>query len=295
MLVPVLRLLARLPLQWLHRAGVAVGWLTYWLSPIYAARLKENLFASGICGDAKSYRRLLREVIGETGKGVAELITVWFGADEKVARLVTCGSWEVAERAQRAGRGVIFLTPHLGCFEISALYAAQRLPITAMYRPPKLPWLEPLMLAGRRRWRANVAPANLRGVRLLYKALQRGEAVGLLPDQAPGIGEGVWADFFGRPAYTMTLVARLQKATRAAVIAAFAERLPRGRGYRLHLQPVSVENLDERALNRTIEELVRRCPAQYLWGYNRYKMPAGAEPPTAGKEKGERRKEMEPQ
>ena len=81
------------------------------------------------------------------------------------------------------------------------------------------------MLAGRQRWRAVLAPATMRGVRMLYRALQRGGQVGLLPDQAPGAGEGAWADFFGRPAYTMTLVTRLQQATGAAVVMGYAERL----------------------------------------------------------------------
>ncbi len=292
MLVPLLRLLARLPLKWLHGAGAALGWIVYWLSPTYAARLRENLFGSGVCEGVTACRDLLRQAIAEAGKGATELIAVWFGADDKIARLVACDTWSAVEQTKREGRGIIFLTPHLGCFEISALYGAQRLPITVMYRPPKLTWLEPLMIAGRQRWRASVAPANLKGVRMLYKALQRGEAVGLLPDQAPGTGEGAWADFFGRPAYTTTLITRLQRATGAAVVMAFAERLPQGRGYQLHLQALPAETLDEGGLNRVIEALVRRCPAQYLWSYNRYKVPAGAAPPELSREeRGERREE----
>jgi Kdo2-lipid IVA lauroyltransferase/acyltransferase len=279
MLVTLLRLCARLPLAWLHGAGAALGWLVYRVSPSYAGRLRENLFASGVCGDAESHRALLPRAIAEAGKGVTELIVAWFGPDERVARLVECHSWSVVEAARGQGRGIIFLTPHLGCFEMAALYGAQRLPITVMYRPPKMKWLEPLMITGRKRWRAKLAPSSLGGVRLLYKALRHGEAVGLLPDQAPGVGEGVWADFFGRPAYTMTLVGRLQRATGAAIVMAFAERLPGGRGYQLHLQSLPTENFDETALNRAIEELVRRCPAQYLWSYNRYKVPAGAARP----------------
>jgi len=116
-------------------------------------------------------------------------------------------------------------------------------------------------------------------VRMLYKALARGEAVGLLPDQAPGVGEGSWAEFFGRPAYTMTLVKRLHQTSGAAAIMAFAERLPHGRGYRLHFEELLVDRLDEIALNRAVEAQVRRCPEQYLWSYNRYKIPAGAKPP----------------
>jgi len=280
MLVALFRLLARLPLAWLHGAGAALGWLVYWASPAYAARLRENLYASGVCGDETACRALLGQAIAETGKGVTELIALWFGPDDEIARLVVeCEGWDLVEAARKRGEGIIFLTPHLGCFEISALYGAQRLPLTVLYRPPKQKWLEPLMVAGRSRWQAVVAPANLRGVRMLYKALAHGEAVGLLPDQAPGVGEGVWADFFGRPAYTMTLARRLHEMSGAAVIMAFAERLPLGSGYRLHLEELPATRLDEAALNRAIEAQVRRCPAQYLWSYNRYKVPGSAEKP----------------
>lgn len=284
MFVAVLRLFARLPLAWLHCAGAMMGWMVYWASPTYAARLRENLYASGVCGGDAQCRALLRAAIAETGKGVTELIAIWFGKDEEVAQLVVeCKRRDLAEAARARGNGIIFLTPHLGCFEIGGLYIAQRMPLTALYRPPKKRWLEPLMIAGRNRWQAVVAPANLKGVRMLYKALARGEAVALLPDQAPGAGEGVWADFFGRPAYTMTLVRRLQEMSGAAVIMFFAERLPEGRGYGLYFEEIPAARLDEAALNRAIEEQVRRCPAQYLWSYNRYKVPGGAAPPPAPK------------
>ena len=276
----MLRLLARLPLSWLHRAGAALGWLAYWSSPSYAARLSENLRASGVCGDEMQCRKMLRAAVAEAGKGVTELAAVWFGADEKVARLVVeCESWDIVDRARSRSKGLIFLTPHLGCFEMSGLYVAQHVPLTVLYRPPKLGWIEPLMIAGRSRRQSVMAPANMRGVRLLYKALARGEAIGLLPDQAPGEGEGVWADFFGRPAYTMTLVKRLQQASGAALIMVFAERLPGGRGYRMNVEELPARDFDEAALNRAVEAQVRRCPEQYLWSYNRYKTPAGAEPP----------------
>jgi len=291
MLRLVLRLAGRLPLSWLHRAGAALGWIVYWSSPSYAARLTENLHASGVCAGAEECAALQRAAIAEAGKSVAELPAVWFGAAEAFARLVVeCEGWDVVERARARGAGVIFLTPHLGCFEISALYGAQRIPLTVLYRPPKQRWLEPLMVAGRSRWNAKVAPADLRGVRMLYRALARGEAIGLLPDQAPGVGEGTWANFFGRPAYTMTLITRLQQASDAAVVMAFAERLSAGRGYRLYLEEIATEGFDEAALNRAVETQVRRRPEQYLWSYNRYKVPAGAEPPPSEKAEGERRK-----
>ena len=265
----------RLPLRALHVIGAVAGWLTYWCSPTYARRLRENLGSSGLCsGD--SYKSLQKQNIAETGKGAVELAALWFAPDEAIKRWARCETWSAVEQARKSGQGVIFLTPHLGGFEICAQYIAQRTPITVLYRPPKMRWLEPLMIAGRSRWGAQVAPANLRGVRQFYKALQRGEAVGLLPDQNPGIGEGAWADFFGRSAYTMTLVSRLQKSTGALLVMVYAERLPRGTGYQLHFEALPSESFDETKLNRAVEAVVRRSPAQYLWGYNRYKVPAGA-------------------
>lgn len=280
LLSAVMRLCARMPLAALHVFGAGLGWLVYGLSPTYRRRCHENLQASSVCADAWTFRRTLHAAIGETGKSITELSKIWFGRDEEITRLVTCTDWHVVEAAQSAGKGVIFLTPHLGCFEISAWYGAQRMPLTVLYRPPKRAGLESLMKEGRARGRARLAPATLSGVRQLYKALRRGEAIGVLPDQAPGVGEGVWVDFFGRPAYTMTLVSRLQETTGAVVVMAFAERLPQGRGYALQLSSVADNPLDPAALNRAVERVVRTCPAQYLWGYNRYKVPAGAERPV---------------
>ena len=282
MLLAVLRVAARLPLSWFHGAGAVLGWLVYACSTRYAERLRSNLYASGVCSGAAQCDALRRKAVAEAGKGMLELIAVWFGSDEKVARLaVACDGWEIVEAARARGKGIIIVTPHLGCFEMVSLYFVQRLPMTVMYRQPRVAWLEPLMIAGRSRWQATVVPATLRGVRSFYRTLQHNGTVGLLPDQTPGAGEGVWAGFFGRPAYTMTLAGRLQRATGAAVIMVFAERLPGGRGYHLHFDELPTAHFDETALNRAIEAQIRRCPEQYLWSYFRYKGPSGAGAPPA--------------
>jgi KDO2-lipid IV(A) lauroyltransferase len=197
--------------------------------------------------------------------------------------VLRAGPLDILETAERRGRGVMFLTPHLGCFDIAALWVAQRQPITVLYRPPKIESLQSLIEAGRGRDRVQLAPANLSGVRLMLKALRRGEAVGILPDQVPSQGEGVWADFFGRPAYTMTLVGKLAEATGAAIIMTAAVRLPDAAGYAIHFEPFEGPTAGPegaRALNAAIEHLVKLEPSQYLWSYNRYKVPAGAMPPA---------------
>ena len=141
--------------------------------------------------------------------------------------------------------------------------------------------LQPLINAGRSRGNMHIAPADVGGVRRLIKALRAREAVGMLPDQVPGNGEGAWLPFFGRPAYTMTLAARLSEVAGVTTIFAWAERLPGGAGFHLRLRPplTPLEGDTEAraaAINREMEAQIRENPAQYLWGYNRYKRPSGA-------------------
>lgn len=277
-MVFIFRLLSRLPLWLLHLLGAGLGRLVFLLSSNYRRLLCENLaqagFPAGLRGAAAA----------ATGKQMLELLRIWLRPlDDAKALVVDIVGWEHVEAAQRTGRGIVFLTPHLGCFEITAQYLSTHFPITVLYRPPKQALVQHLIETGRRREQLHLAPADLSGVRSLIKALKRGQAVGLLPDQAPRTGEGVWLDFFGRPAYTMTLAARLTE-TGAATLMTWGERLPHGRGYRVHFSPPQAElngDTTQRAqqINHEIEYLVAQCPEQYLWGYNRYKRPAGAEPP----------------
>ncbi|MDR2031123.1 MAG: lysophospholipid acyltransferase family protein [Azoarcus sp.] len=279
------RLLARLPLAWLHCLGGWAGWLLYACSPSYRCRLRANLARA--MGDAP--RALLRQAIAEAGRQALELPWVWLRPlDAVLAKVRAVHGQEVVEAARRDGAGILFFAPHLGCFEIAGHYCAHvgRAPMVAMYRPPRYRPLEPLMRAGRVRGGMTIAPADLSGVRQLLKTLRARSMAGILPDQTPRAGEGVWTDFFGRPAWTMTLGMRLAEVRDVRVIYTWAERLPRGRGYIMHFAlpaEIYAGNLAERcaAMNRDIERVIRRCPQQYLWGYNRYKRPRRADGETA--------------
>lgn len=280
----VFRLFAWLPLSALHSLGALLGRLTYAASAQYAARTRENLRQAGLAADEAQYRDMLSATIAEAGKGITELAWIWGRPyDEVVGKMRKCIGLEHVEAAQVRGKGIIFFTPHLGCFEISSLYASQHIPITVLYRPPKLGFLEDIMRSGRARGQVRLAKANIGGVRLLYKALKRGEAIGLLPDQVPSRGEGEWADFFGRPAYTMTLVGRLAESSGATVLIAYAERLPRGQGYEIHFEPLLLDFAAPvpQQINAALERVICACPAQYLWSYNRYKIPRGVTAPAA--------------
>jgi KDO2-lipid IV(A) lauroyltransferase len=284
MLKIVLRPLAWLPLRWLHVLGAGVGWLVYLLSPQYSARLDENLRLSGLFARQADYRRVRRRAIAEAGKITLEVLAIWLKPPSRVMRyFLEVRNYHLIEQARDSGRGVLLLTPHLGCFEIAGFYFGQRLPLTVLYRPPRKRWLEAFMVRGRKRGNTELATTDLAGVRKLLRALRKGEAVGMLPDQAPQFGEGVWAPFFGRPAFTMTLTNRLRRATRAAAFMVFAERLPKGKGYCLHIEQLPEPVQDEIELNRAVERTIVLRPEQYLWGYDRYKVPRAVAPPQSGR------------
>lgn len=278
-------LVAALPLRAVHAVGAVFGWLVYWLSPTYRKRLRANLASAGYRDSAT-----IQAVARETGKQGLETAWVWKRQRAEIIARTHVANMFVADAALADGRPVIFLPPHLGCFEVTAqFYAAYRpeaktRPMTVLYRTPRKAMLRDIVESGRAAEGLKLAPADIKGVRMLMKALRDKEVVGILPDQVPSHGEGVWAPFFGRWAYTMTLPARLALRFDAIVIFAYGERLPDGKGYRIHLkrfeQTFSGNEIDDaKAMNRELETLIRECPTQYLWGYNRYKIPAGAKPP----------------
>ena len=263
------------PLWLLHALGWLAGWLVFLLSSTYRRRLRANAAQAGL-----RWRSWL-PAVGAAGQMVAELPRLWLG------RAVPT-RWDGAEQVQAAldaGKGIVFLTPHLGCFESTArAYAARfgsRQPVTVLYRPARQAWLAPLVQAARTRPGLQSAPTTLAGVKQLIKALKKGECVGLLPDQVPPQGQGVWSPFFGREAYTMTLSVRLAQQTGATVLLAWGERLRWGRGYVVHVRPLPVALTDDaaasvRAVNQAMESLIVQAPGQYLWAYARYKTPREA-------------------
>jgi KDO2-lipid IV(A) lauroyltransferase len=276
------QLLASLPLPLLHRLGALAGWLAYAMSPRYRRQLQQNL---RLCCDGDDYLRVLPRAVAESGKMALELPKLWVPPLPQVVAMVgQVDGWQHFEAAWACGEGVLLIMPHLGCFDMLGQYMATKAPMTALYRPAKQAWLRPIVDAGRKRPTLTMVPTDLSGVRRLLKALRRRETVGILPDQAPSAGEGVWLPFFSKPAYTMTLAARLTESGSVTAIVGFAERLPGGRGYHLHFVPVGEALVGDTAaraavINRAVEAMIRHCPEQYLWGYNRYKSPAGAESP----------------
>jgi KDO2-lipid IV(A) lauroyltransferase len=272
-MITVFKLLSTWPLWLLHGVGAFLGWIVFVVSAAYRKRFLDNANLAGL-----SWQQKLGAV-AQSGKLVAELPRLWLGQAVPVV-------WDGVEHVEAAlakGRGIVFLPPHLGCFEVAAQAYAQRFgpqgkSMTVLFRPPRQTWLRKVVMASRQRPGLQTAPTNLSGVKQMIKALSKGESVGLLPDQVPPQGMGMMAPFFGREAYTMTLSVRLVQQTGACVLLVWGERLSWGRGYRVHVQPMSTAlpadlHSAVTAVNHAMEALVLQCPQQYLWSYARYKQP----------------------
>lgn len=270
MLRLILKPLTLLPLPALHCLGSVLGHLLFYIAKKAKMHAIENMTQSGLF--PSKITADVRQTFIATGKGVLETLYLWNSSSQTVRKLMQrVNGWEVVEEGVKAKNGIIFIVPHMGCFEISSLYYALHQPITVMYRPPKQKWLRPLVNMGRKRDNITLAEANASGVRKLFKTLKNGGSVGILPDQKPAAGEGQWADFFGKPAYTMTLASKLAEKTGATIVMAFTERLANGEGYVLHFNKVGSINTPT-LLNQAIEEQIKQAPIQYYWSYHRYKI-----------------------
>ncbi|MEF7617204.1 lysophospholipid acyltransferase family protein [Aquincola sp. MAHUQ-54] len=292
-MLALLRWISRLPLGLLHAWGAALGWAAYAGSSSYRRLCRRHAALAGLT------RAQQRAAVAQAGRLAAELPWLWLGpAARPIERWCRWEGDALIDQALQAGKGLVLLTPHMGSFEVCAQAYAERFgarrPMTALYRPARQPWLRELEKTARDRPGLATAPASLAGVRQMIRALRRGETIGLLPDQVPPEGMGVWAPFFGQPAYTMTLATRLLLQTGASLLLMWAERLPGARGWVLHVsEPAAAlprEAASDEALmaacaafvNAEMERLILQCPEQYLWGYNRYRRPRDTLPLAAG-------------
>jgi len=280
-MIRLFKLIAQFPLVLLRGLGIVLGWMVWLLSARYRKTHRANWQAaidSGRLGRPAARARLLYwESIGQAGMLATELPKIW--CDPRAAGEMKIWGLDQVRPMLENGRGVLLLTPHLGAFELAARALALHMQITVLYRPARQASFRKLMETLRPTPGVTTAPATSGGVRQLLRSLRRGEAVGILPDQVPSGGEGEWAPFFGKPAYTMTLPIRLAQATGAAVFWVLAIRTRSG--WRLELEPW-VPALDlatapiadaAAAMNVALEDAIARAPEQYLWAYNRYKQP----------------------
>jgi KDO2-lipid IV(A) lauroyltransferase len=281
----ILYLCAYLPLPVIHAIGVCIGWCLIFIPNRSRQTSEINIALCWPELSAREQRTLLRNSLKETGKTIIETSALWLRPGENALRLIRrVDGNELVEQALAQGSGAILATPHLGAWEAAGLYGSAQFKISCLYRPLKMPELEHLVQTARNRLGGNYVPATAKGIRIIYKDLDQGGVVAMLPDQEPQAGTGIFAPFFGVPAYSMVFLTRLAARADTPVIFAWCERLPWGRGYHLHFRAtperVHSDNIHTAvtAINQAVEDCVRECPEQYQWSYRRFKTRPDSEP-----------------
>ncbi|WP_030070050.1 lysophospholipid acyltransferase family protein [Halomonas alkaliantarctica] len=271
------KLLARWPLAALWRIAVLLGPLVYRFSKRERQVTEINLEVVNPEATASQRKALAVQSLRHSAATMLELGHAWMAVPEKVeASILSVHGRDKLDNARADGRGVIVLAPHFGNWEVLNFWLSSHFPFTAMYEPPKIADLEPIIRHGRERMGASLVPTNARGVAALLKALKRSEAIGILPDQEPNWGSGVFAPFYGRDAYTATLLPKLVARTQARVVTGVALRVP-GKGFEIHFLDADerVYSADDvvsaTGVNASVEASIALDPAQYQWEYKRYR------------------------
>lgn len=277
---------AFLPLPLLHTLGAGTGWLLTLVPNRLRAITRINLERCFPELAAPQRRRLLRRSLCESGKTLLETGALWLRPAQQILDLVhEVEGLDVVAQAQAKGRGLILATPHLGAWEVAGLYCAARFDITCLYRPLRIAGLEHLVNRARSRAGGHYVQANARGLRTLFRTLEEGGTVAMLPDQEPKAGTGVFAPFFGIPAFSMVFLSRLTAKQGTPIVFVWCEREPRGRGYRLHFRQPPEQTYAGKledsvaGINLAVEHCIRECPSQYQWGYRRFRTRPAGEPP----------------
>ena len=281
----LLWLVSRLPFPLLQSFGAFVG-RCLWLARGELRHTTE--VGVGVAFPEKSSEErqtLARQSLIETGKTAVEVSYIWERPVPRCLELIReIEGQALVDEACASQRGLVLLAPHLGNWELAGLYFSSRFSMAALYSPPRLPEMEDYMSRVRGRVGSELVRADRRGVMRLFSILREGGVVGILPDQNPDASGGIHAPFFGMDVLTMKLVSRMIQKTGARALVTYAERLPAGKGFRLVVDEVDPRLYDEdiltsvTRLNATVENVVRRIPAQYQWEYKRFKKRPAGEP-----------------
>ncbi|MFI2811079.1 MULTISPECIES: lysophospholipid acyltransferase family protein [Microbulbifer] len=270
-----LKLVGRLPLRWSRRLGRVVGWLAVLTRGETLRLTRINLERCYPAMDARERERLARQSVVHTAMTGFEVATVWQQPwSRSEDQIIRVRNQQLLTDEVDEERGVLVLIPHIGNWEIFGMYLATLGPATALYAPPKLAALDPVIRGAREATGARLMPTDIRGVRALLKALKAGEIVMVLPDQEPDSG-GDFAPFFGRPALTMTLAHNLLQRTGCRCVFGFGKRVDDG--FELVLLPAEQaiysdeQKVSLAAMNRGVEACIGEAPEQYQWEYKRFR------------------------
>jgi len=280
-LLTFVQLISKLPLPVCHGLGEVIGTLMYWIPNRNRRDSRTNIDLCFPHMNAHEKRQLLRRSLIESAKTFMEMPGIWRGDPRRfLDRLDRGDSVEKIQQLLARGKGLIIAAPHLGSWEGGGSLLSIAAPVTSLYRPPRKKEFDEYIRNGRFANGNKLAPTNPNGVKTLLKALKKGEIIAILPDQEPKAGgkeAGIFAPFFGTPAFTMVLLNRLATKTGAPVLYAYVERIKGKACYRFHTleAPEGIHDPDPliaaTALNQGVENCVRQCPELYQWSYRRFR------------------------
>lgn len=285
----VVRSIGVLPRPLARAVGIGVGGVTYLLHGKLRRVGMRNLGMAFPEKSTRERRKILRGVFTSLGRQLAEVCLFPRYTCENVSRVVIYDGYENFQQAAKRGKGVLFLTGHLGGWELSAFaHALYGHPLHFVMRPLDNPYLDH-MVRDYRTMHGNIPILKDDPVRELLRAMKEGATVGILMDTNMMPPQGVFVNFFAIPACTPSGLARIALRTDAAVVPGFTVWDPALRKYRLRFDPALelVRTGDNEAdilantqrFTDVIEDFVRQYPDQWLWVHRRWKTrPPGERP-----------------
>ncbi|MBV9182483.1 MAG: lysophospholipid acyltransferase family protein [Acidobacteria bacterium] len=287
----LLKLVGALPKSLARGMGITIAATVY----LFHGKLRRvgmrNLALAFPEKSQRERRKILRRVFRSLGRQLGEVCLFPRYTRASIQKTVVYEGFENFERAAARGKGVVFLTGHLGAWELSAFaHSLYGYPLNIVMRPLDNPHLDRLVRAYRTMHGNKAVDKDF--ARGLIAALRKGETVGVLMDTNMIATQGVFVDFFGVDACTASGLARVALKTDAAVVPGFTIWDPQLKKYRLRFDPavqlMRSENPEADVLENTaiftkiIEDYVRRYPDQWLWVHRRWKTRPQGEPPLYG-------------
>jgi KDO2-lipid IV(A) lauroyltransferase len=278
-----------LPRSLARMLGIGIGYLVYLLHRRLRRVGMRNLEMALPKTTGRERSKIVRGVFRTLGRQLADFCQLPDYNQKNIETLAVYEGFENFQTAESRGKGVLFLTAHLGAWEVGSFaHAVNGHPMKVVVRPLDNPYLDRVVHQSRTLHENKTFDKN-EFARGLLAAMRNGETVGVLMDQNMTPPQGIFVDFFGIPACTASGVARVALKTDAAVVPAFTIWDPVIGKYRVHFDPAlallrSNDNEADVVANtarftKIIEEFVRKYPDQWLWVHKRWKTRPEGQPP----------------
>ncbi|SDU33189.1 lysophospholipid acyltransferase [Halopseudomonas salegens] len=280
-----LRLFACLPFALAQRLGALVGWAMYQFPNREREVTRINLQHCMPELEPAERERLVRETMIQSGRTFAESACAWIWKPEKTLKRVKQVEGEhLLHEALDGDKGVVFITSHLGNWEVLNHWYSLHCAPVGFYRPPKLKAIDDLLRRQRAQLGNRLAPSTREGISMVMREVRQGGAVGIPVDPEPARKSGEFVPFFAIQALTSKFVPNLLKGGQARGVFLHCVRLEDHSGFKVIVEPApeAMYSADAEtavaSMSSVLERYVRQWPSQYMWSMKRFKKrPQGEE------------------